>query len=152
MHVKKHYKKLNEIGKTEWNYVDEFYKANMKSLAGRRPYIVASNVFLSPISFDKKLQTLLDEIKFLSLGVLIGNVERGRFEPNHNLFMAYHEEFKCRVELTDDEAKRYLHGEELSKDISYKGYAVVTNNNCPLGGVKISGGKLKNLYPKGLRI
>ena len=152
LHVKKHYKKLNEIGKTEWSYVDEFYKANMKSLAGRRPYIVASNVFLSPISFDKKLQTLLDEIKFLSLGVLIGNVERGRFEPNHNLFMAYHEEFKCRVELTDDEAKRYLHGEEIYKDISYKGYAVVTNNNCPLGGVKISGGKLKNLYPKGLRI
>ena len=60
--------------------------------------------------------------------------------------MAYHKDFKCRVELTDEEAKRYLHGEELSKDIAYKGYAVVTLKGAPLGGVKISGGKLKNLY------
>lgn len=152
LHVKKHYKKLNEIGKTEWNYVDEFYNANMKNLAGRRPYIVSSNVFLAPVGFDKKLQTLLDELKFLSLGVFIGSVDRGRFEPNHNLFMAYNDEFKCSIELTEDEARKYLHGEEIAKDVAYKGYAVVTRNGSPLGGVKISGGKLKNLYPKGLRI
>lgn len=152
MHVKKHYKKLNEIGKTERGYVDEFYKANMKNPISRRPYIVSSNVFLAPVNFDKKLQTILDEIKFLSLGVLIGSVERGRFEPNHNLFMAYNKDFKCSVELTEDEAKKYLHGEEISKDVAYKGYAVVTRNGSPLGGVKISGGKLKNLYPKGIRI
>ena len=88
----------------------------------------------------------------MSLGVFIGNVEKGRFEPNHSLFMAYYKDFKCLVELSADEAKRYLHGEELSKDVAYKGYAVVTRNCSPLGGVKISGGKLKNLYPKGLRI
>lgn len=152
MHVKKHYKKLNEIGKTEWGYVDEFYKDNMKKSIGRRPYIVSNNVFLAPSAFDRKLQTILDEIKFLSLGVLIGNVEKGRFEPNHNLFMAYYNDFKCSVELTEDEARKYLHGEEISKDVSYKGYAVVKRNGSPLGGVKISGGKLKNLYPKGLRI
>ncbi len=152
MHVKKHYKKLNEIGKTERNYVDEFYKTNMKNSISRRPYIVSSNVFLAPISFDSKLQTILDEIRFLSLGVLIGSVERGRFEPNHNLFMAYNDEFKCSIELTEEEAKKYLHGEEISKNVDYKGYAVVTRNGSPLGGAKVSSGKLKNLYPKGIRI
>ncbi len=152
LHIKKHYKKLDEIGKSERVFVDAFYADNMLSKLNRRPYKVGSNVFLAPTQFDNKLQTLLDELKFLSLGVLIGSIEKGRFEPNHNLFMAYHDEFKCKVELEDSEVKKYLHGEELSKDIGYKGYAVVTKGGCPLGGVKISGGKLKNLYPKGLRI
>ena len=55
--------------------------------------------------------------------------------------------------LKKEEMKKYLHGEELFKpEIKIKGYAVVTRNGYAVGGVKISNGRLKNMYPRGLRI
>jgi NOL1/NOP2/fmu family ribosome biogenesis protein len=66
--------------------------------------------------------------------------------------MAYHEYFNNKIELDDDQMKKYLHGEEVVANINAKGYGVVTRGGYPLGGVKIVGSRLKNLYPKGLRV
>lgn len=46
---------------------------------------------------------------------------------------------------------RYLKGDELASPIELSGYAVVTYQGAALGGVKISSGRMKNHYPKGLR-
>ena len=62
------------------------------------------------------------------------------------------EELNVKHELNDDEVKKYLHGEEILSNITSKGYGVVTKNGYTLGGVKIVNGRLKNLYPKGLRV
>ena len=83
----------------------------------------------------------------------IGSIEKNRFEPNHNLFMACQDRFKNKIELSDEELKKYLHGEELIRpDLKIKGYAVVTRKGYAVGGVKVSNGRMKNLYPRGLRI
>ena len=66
--------------------------------------------------------------------------------------MAYEGLFKNKIELEDADLKKYLHGEELMSKNTSKGYAVVTKNGYALGGVKMVNGRLKNLYPKGLRI
>jgi NOL1/NOP2/fmu family ribosome biogenesis protein len=50
----------------------------------------------------------------------------------------------------DSRVEAYLRGEEIALE-EKKGYAVLYCGSCPLGGVKISGGRGKNLYPKGLR-
>ncbi len=152
MHIKKHYRSLNEIGRSDRILVDEFFENNTDFKLSKRPLQVGDNIYLQPTAFDGKLQTIMDDLKFVTIGVKIGSVEKGRFEPNHNLFMAMPEIFKIKIELTDEDLKKYLHGEELCSNISKKGYAVVTKNGFAIGGVKIAGGKLKNLYPKGLRI
>ena len=45
-----------------------------------------------------------------------------------------------------------MHGEELTTDIAAKGYGVVTVGGHAVGGVKIVQNRLKNLYPRGLRV
>lgn len=153
LHVKKHYKKINEIGRSNRLILDNFIHENMNISLNRRPFEIGNNIFLAPESFDGKLQTVLDEIRIISVGVLLGQVVKDRFEPNHALFMSYHEDFKTKIELSEDDAKRYLHGEEIVLSENYgKGYGVVTKNGLALGGVKIVGNRLKNLYPKGIRI
>lgn len=153
LHVKKHYKKINEIGRANRLILDKFIEENMNFKLTRRPFEIGSNIFLAPISFDGKLQTVLDEIKIISLGVLLGSVQKDRFEPNHAMFMAFDKDFKTRIELSDEDAKKYLHGEEIVLSENYgKGYGVVTKNNLALGGVKIVQNRLKNLYPKGIRL
>ena len=67
-------------------------------------------------------------------------------------FMTIPELFKHKIELSDEELKKYMHGEELMTDIKDKAYGVVTVNGFAVGGVKITQGKLKNLYPRGLRV
>ena len=48
----------------------------------------------------------------------------------------------------------YLRGEEIDAvglDENASGYCAVIVDGCAVGGGKVSGGKCKNRYPKGLR-
>lgn len=88
-----------------------------------------------------------------SCGVTIGEIRKNYIQPHHQFFMAMGDKFRRKINLTADsnEVKKYLHGEEISADCE-NGWAVVTVGGCTLGGIKVSGGKGKNHYPKGLRI
>ena len=86
-------------------------------------------------------------------GVTIGEVKKNYVQPHHQFFMALGESFKRKIELDadSDEIKKYLHGEEFDTTCE-NGWAVVTVNGCPLGGVKVVNSRAKNHYPKGLRL
>ena len=144
---------MNQIGRVHRELVDAFSKdALIQNFEWQRLLEVGVNVFLAPVAFDSKMQTAVDELRFVSIGVKVGSTQKDRFEPNHNLFMAKADSFKRKVELSDDELKKYLHGEELAKNDVSNGYAVVVKDGYPIGGTKVSNGKLKNLYPKGMRV
>lgn len=88
---------------------------------------------------------------FYSPGVLLGTVQKGRIVPHHRFFMAYATSFPKKAVLPwgDDRIEAYLRGEEIP--LEGKGYTPLFCEKIPLGGVKIGGGRGKNLYPKGLR-
>ncbi len=87
-----------------------------------------------------------------SCGVTIGEIRKNYLQPHHQFFMAMGTDFKRKINLTadSDEIKKYLHGEEFDTDCT-NGWAVVLVDGCTIGGVKVSGSKAKNHYPKGLR-
>ena len=88
-------------------------------------------------------------------GVFAGEVRKNYFEPAHALFMAEKPENIRQVvnlTLSDERVKKYLHGEEISVEGELKGYCAVCVEGVVLGFGKVSGGQLKNKYPKGLRI
>ena len=83
----------------------------------------------------------------------MGEIKKNYIQPHHQFFMAMGKFFKRKINLEaqSDEVKKYLRGEEISADCE-NGWAVVTVDGCALGGAKVSNGKAKNHYPKGLRI
>lgn len=83
--------------------------------------------------------------------VYLGEMKNGRFEPSHHLFLSAYTPLKRRIELTEEEMKRYYHGEEIPHSCD-KGFTSVTYHDHVLGGAKSDGKHLKNRYPKGLRI
>ncbi|MBQ8766871.1 MAG: RNA methyltransferase [Clostridia bacterium] len=87
-----------------------------------------------------------------SCGVTIGEIRKNYVQPHHQFFMAMGTDFKRKIELSAecDEIKKYLHGEEFNTDCE-NGWAVVLVDGCTVGGVKVSNGRAKNHYPKGLR-
>ena len=46
----------------------------------------------------------------------------------------------------------YLSGREVEARIAADGWCCVTVDGWPLGGGKVSGGRVKNHYPKALRL
>ena len=64
----------------------------------------------------------------------------------------YYDVLGVSKNATEDELKKYMHGEDLTTNINAKGYGVVTVNGYAIGGVKIVQNRLKNLYPRGLRV
>lgn len=87
-----------------------------------------------------------------SCGVTIGEIRKNYVQPHHQFFMAMGTDFKRKINLSadSDEIKKYLHGEEFNTDCS-NGWAVVMVDGCTVGGAKVSNGRAKNHYPKGLR-
>ncbi len=85
-------------------------------------------------------------------GVTIGEIAKNYIKPHHQFFMAMGKNFKRKINLTADspEIEKYLRGEEFETSCE-NGWAVVMVDGCSVGGVKLSGGKAKNHYPKGLR-
>ena len=92
------------------------------------------------------------KVNYVSIGVRVGGVVGSRFEPHHNLFTAFGHDFKMKINLNfkHENVKKYLRGETFYVDL-LDGFGAILVNNCALGGFKISQGKFKNFYPKGLR-
>ena len=86
-------------------------------------------------------------------GVTIGEIKKNYVLPHHQLFMAMGRNFKRRIELdpNGDDIIKYLHGEEINADVP-DGWAAVTVCGVSIGGAKVSKGRAKNHYPKGLRL
>ena len=93
------------------------------------------------------------EYGVLMNGVCVGEVVKGRLVPHHQLFSAYGSMFKNKIDLPDGDIRLtyYIKGMEIELPEAEDGYGVLMCDGCALGGVKVSSGKGKNHYPKGLR-
>lgn len=94
-------------------------------------------------------------VPILRAGVILGQIVKNRIEPHHSVFMAAKKEdcISCAdFDVNSKEIKAFLHGEEISVDTDLKSYTAVCVNDITVGFGKASNGRLKNKYPKGLRI
>ncbi|SFS72826.1 RsmF rRNA methyltransferase first C-terminal domain-containing protein [Marininema halotolerans] len=86
-------------------------------------------------------------------GLHLGQAKRKHFAPSHALALALQPDQvqrKLNFSPEDDQLQRYLRGEALPCQ-GEKGWTLVTVDYFPLGWGKVSGGLLKNHYPKWLR-
>ncbi len=89
----------------------------------------------------------------LRCGVTLGAGRKGRFEPGHHLFMAFGAQCTNteRLTLADERTAAWLRGEEIEARTAQNGWCTVLVDGFPLGAGKVSGGRVKNHYPKALR-
>ncbi len=93
-------------------------------------------------------------LRCLRTGLYLGEEKRNGFEPSQALAMALKEnEFAHTVsfECGDIRAEKYLRGETVSADTSYKGWVLVCVDHFPVGFAKAGGGVLKNKIDPGWR-
>ena len=134
-----------ELTKEENKAVMEFFYDCFDILPNGRLIAVGKNIFLAP-DFPVPPHSVF------SAGVKVGEVEKGRLLPHHQLFSALGTEMKRKIELKSDsaEARKYIGGETFETSVD-GGWCAVMIDGCAVGGAKVSGGVSKNHYPKGLR-
>ena len=149
-----HQSKPQKIGNSELKLANEYINNNFNMHFAANLAKVGENICL----INQKLQHVLlymQKVPQINAGVTLGYIEKNRFIPHHNMFTAFGKYAKQQIDLplNNELIGKYLHGEQLENTTLLKnGYAVVCVNGYPLGGVKVSGNALKNLFPKGLRI
>lgn len=98
-----------------------------------------------------KCKLNLKNLNVIYLGVHVGTLQKNIFKIAHEFYHTYGKYFENKIELNDFDVYKYLHGEELSFE-KPNGIYAVEFLGVTLGGGKMTNGKLKNYYPKELRI
>ncbi len=143
-------KRIKEAEKQE--NLMKFLKNCKKNWNLDRIYIRDDQVYYLPESLKIGLP-----LRFLRTGLHLGELKKGRFEPDQAFAMALKkEEYPVRLALKaeDDRVIRYLKGETISLvngEEPVKGWCLVTVEGFPLGWAKGSGMTLKNKYYAGWR-
>lgn len=121
---------------------------------GRKLLLFGENLYLVSEQMPN-----LEGIRVLRPGLHVGTLKKGRLEPAHGLALFLGAgETVLQAEIGDGAAAAsYLRGETIlaegaeitaGKD---RGWTLVTVGGYSVGWAKLSGGILKNHYPKGLR-
>ncbi len=92
--------------------------------------------------------------RVIAAGVAVAEVCKNRLEPAHSIYLASSMD-NCRnkinLPLDDPRLSAFLHGEEIPID-TRNGWVAVCASGIPVGFGKSVGNRLKNRYPKGLRL
>jgi NOL1/NOP2/fmu family ribosome biogenesis protein len=90
----------------------------------------------------------------LRAGVFLGDIDKKYFYPSHHLaHVLTSQDVQRSVDFQVDDLQllAYMRGEEIQVSIA-EGWALVTVDGLSLGWGKVSQGRMKNHYPKGLRL
>ncbi len=141
---------LRKITKAELRTFIDFEKRFLTEPVGRNLYVWKDNLYQLPEGINP---AIFDGLPLYRTGLHLGTFKPGRFEPAHDFAMHRPPEgfLMQHALLNDDDAYAYLKGHTLG-DSTNSGWTAVHYCGYNLGFGKVSGGVLKNHYPKGLRI
>lgn len=127
----------------------QFAEENLINLNIQPNFVLDERMFQIPISyqFHSALHTL-------RAGVYFGEIQKNIYYPSHHLaHYLQPQDVKQSLDLSiqDPRLMHYLRGEEMDADVE-KGWILIMVNGISLGWGKASQGRIKNHYPKSLRL
>ena len=131
---------------TEYKLLKTFCEQNLQTYDDILDNVVYNNNIIYYVA-NKKLAE--SGVNLVNCGVVLGEIIKGRFEPNHNFVSCFGNRFKRFMDLNEKDANLFLRGETVACE--YDGYVAVGFYGVVIGFGKCLNGVLKNHYPKGLR-
>lgn len=136
------FKKPGSSKINEFNHINKFpqYVKGDKDVKKVNDYLFAVNNGLD-----------LKGLNIYRYGVKVGEFKKDIFKYDLHYARSYAKDSFDKIELTLEELKKYLYGEQLNKINPYKGYVLLTYKKTAVDIAKTDGQVIKNYYPKGLR-
>ena len=112
-----------------------------------------NTVYAWPEQLKKDFSYLLNKLRVIYSGTIIGELLRDKVVPDHALAMSkLINNVVPRFDLNYQQAIQYLQRKELSLEIKNKGWQGVTYEEQLLGWINVLPNRINNYYPKELRI
>ena len=109
-------------------------------------------VFAWPTELAPDMVGLMQKLRFINSGTILGVMMRDKLVPDHALALSLiKNESLNKIELNYDQAIAYLRKRELQL-VAGKGWQLVTFKGHALGWVNVLSNRINNYYPKELRI
>lgn len=109
-------------------------------------------VYAWPASHAADFSYLLENLRVIYSGVLVGDLLRDKLVPSHSLAMSNCRADIAMIELKEEDAIKYLQRKEINPETNSKGWSLVAFKGQPLGWVNVLQNRTNNYYPKELRI
>lgn len=125
----------------------DFEKENLNCVLKGSFINFGNELYLLPESFGT-----IEKIKCVLPGLHLGEIRKGRIVPSHHLCISLKaEDFKRTINPDESDIIKYRKGESVLCSADEGFGAVLYRKRFPLGWYKMSGGQMKNHYPKYLR-
>lgn len=111
------------------------------------------DILAIPANIADDLALIRSALYIKKAGIKIGTIIRDELVPAHELAVSDRISTSAiRFEVDKDTALQYLRREEIKIDTGYKGWALITFQQLPLGWIKLLGNRINNYYPAAWRI
>ncbi len=141
-------RKPEQLTKRETEIAEKWLRTEGKGLIRNQ-----NTVYAWPEDLVADFSYLLEQLRVMYSGVLVGELMRDKLVPDHALAMS-----KCtaeavnRVELSGEDAIKYLQRKDLRLEVSEKGWCLAAYEGKLLGWLNILPNRVNNYYPKEQRI
>jgi 16S rRNA C967 or C1407 C5-methylase (RsmB/RsmF family)/NOL1/NOP2/fmu family ribosome biogenesis protein len=130
----------------------EVFRPWIKDIDNYNWYDVKDEFFLINSEHEYLVKVLESYLHIRKAGIKMGKIAGKDLIPDHQLAQSlYLTDNINRVELTEEDAMKYLRREDFSLDEAQKGWSLMTFQNFGLGWAKILPNRINNYYPKELR-
>ena len=118
-------------------------------------FIQQENLLITiPVLLCEDVQLIQERLNIVTKGTAVAEVKHDKLIPEHAFALSIHlnEEHFQKINLTLDQALRYLRKETFAWDEERKGFALVKYQENSLGWVNLLGNRFNNLDPSAWRI
>ena len=140
--------RLDMANKRETEIIGKWIKKKDKSFIKH-----INSVYAWPEYHVTDFSFLLEQLRVIYSGTIIGDLMRDKLVPDHALAMSnLPADSISRTELDDKQSIRYLQRKDINIAPENKGWQLVTYQGYPLGWINALPNRINNYYPKELRI
>ena len=131
----------------------EVFRPWIKEIDNYNWYDVKDEFFLINSEHEYLVSVLQSYLHIRKAGVKMGKIAGKDLIPDHQLALSlYLSNNINRVELTEEEALKYLRREDFTLNQVQKGWSLMTFENFGLGWAKVLPNRVNNYYPKELKV
>lgn len=116
-------------------------------------FMVGDRAHAIPAKHGYAFNVLSQQLYLKNAGIFMGTFAKDELLPSHHLALSNAlSQSVQRLEITKEEAIRYLRRDTLELHTDLRGWTVLTYQHLPLGWVKLLPNRLNNYLPSHLRI
>lgn len=141
-------KRPEPVTKKEIEFVEKWIE-----MEGRVFIKHLNTVYAWPEQHSEDFSFLLEKMKVIYSGTIVGELMRDKLVPDHALAMSpIVASTVGKIELDLEQAIKFLQRKDIIIENSNKGWQLVAFHGHPLGWVNVLSNRVNNYYPKELRI